>query len=202
MTLIRSGPFAGFQRHHYGVILSDAPWRFVTYDKATTVTSRGKKIHYRTMTLDAIKALPVADLAAPDAVLITWISSPLLLAALDVVRAWGFEFRTFGFIWAKTTRSGQPAIGMGYWTRAGAEVALLATRGKPKRVSRAVRQLILEPRREHSRKPDRIYHDIERLVGDVPKIELFARQRRPNWSAWGDEVDRFPAIKSTLKWAA
>jgi N6-adenosine-specific RNA methylase IME4 len=88
MTLVRSGPFAGFQRHHHGVILSDAPWRFVTYDKATTVTARGKKIHYRTMTLDAIKALPVADLAAPDAALITWISSPLLLAALDVVRAW------------------------------------------------------------------------------------------------------------------
>jgi N6-adenosine-specific RNA methylase IME4 len=90
---------------------------------------------------------------------------------------------------------------MGYWTRAGAEVALLATRDKPKRGSRAVRQLILESRREHSRKPDRIYDHIERLVGDVPKIELFAHQRRPNWSAWGDEVDRFPMIKAALKWS-
>jgi N6-adenosine-specific RNA methylase IME4 len=200
MTLIRSGPFAGFWLHAYGVILADPAWRFVTYNKATAVTARGKKVHYRTMTLDEIMALPVRDLAAPDAVLVLWISSPMLLAALDVISAWGFEFKTLGFVWGKVTKAGQPAIGQGYWTRGGAEVALLATKGHPKRLDRGVRQLILEPRREHSRKPDRIYDDIERLVGDMTKIELFARHRRPNWSAWGDEIDLFPAIRSTLKW--
>lgn len=202
IKLIRSGPFAGLQLHHYGVVLSDPPWRFVDYCKSTTVSARGKKVHYRTMTLGEIMALPVHELAAPDCVLVLWISSPMLLAALDVISAWGFTFKTLGFIWGKTTRSGQPAIGQGYWTRGGGEVALLATRGNPKRLDRGVRQLILEPRREHSRKPDRIYHDIERLCGDVPRIELFARQRRPNWSAWGDEIDRFSATKVALKWEA
>jgi N6-adenosine-specific RNA methylase IME4/DNA modification methylase len=193
MTLIRTGPFKGFQRNDYGAVLADPAWRFITHDKATAVTARGKKIHYRTMTLAEIMALPVRDLAAPDCVLILWINSPMLLAALDVIRAWGFRYQTFGFIWGKTTKDGGPAMGMGYWTRAGGEVALLATRGHPKRFDRGVRQLILEPRREHSRKPDRIYSDIERLVGDVPKIELFARQRRPHWDAWGDQVDKFAA---------
>jgi N6-adenosine-specific RNA methylase IME4 len=195
---IRSGPFAGFPLHDYGVIACDPAWRFIDYSRSTAVTARGKRIHYRTMTLAEIKALPVADLAARDCVLILWISSPMLLAALDVIQAWGFKYQTIGFVWGKTTKTGEPAMGMGYWTRAGAVVALLATKGRPKRISRGVRQLILEPRREHSRKPDRIYTDLEQLCGDVRKIELFARQRRPGWDSWGDEVDRFPI---TLKWS-
>jgi N6-adenosine-specific RNA methylase IME4 len=93
-------------------------------------------------------------------------------------------------------------MGMGYWTRAGAEVCILATCGSPKRVSRAVRQLIVEPKREHSRKPDRLHTDIERLVGAAggPFLELFARDVRPGWTQWGDQLGHFDARRDHF-WA-
>jgi N6-adenosine-specific RNA methylase IME4 len=142
------------------------------------------------MPIEEIKRLPVAALAAPDAVLVLWVNAPMLLDALAVVEAWGFSFKTIGPVWGKTTKSGAPAIGQGYWYRAGAEVSLFATKGKPQRRSRGVRQLILEPRREHSRKPDRTAGDLERLV-DGPYIERFARAQRSGWTCWGDEVEKF-----------
>jgi N6-adenosine-specific RNA methylase IME4 len=126
--LITSGPFAGLPRNYFRAVLADPAWRFQTYDRATAVTARGRTKHYDTMTFDEIAAQPVMDLAADDSLLVLWISSPMLHPALDVVRAWGFQFQTFGFVWGKVTKDGQPAIGMGYWTRAGAELALLATR--------------------------------------------------------------------------
>ena len=142
------------------------------------------------MPLAEIEALPVGDLAVPDCALFLWAVAPLLPEALHVMTAWGFQYKTIAFTWAKTTRDGRPAIGMGYWTRAGAEVCLLGVRGRPKRLDRGVRQLIVEPRREHSRKPDRVAADVERLVGG-PYLELFARTRRPGWTCVGDQLDRF-----------
>jgi N6-adenosine-specific RNA methylase IME4 len=181
-------PFVGLKRAHFQALLADPPWRFITYDKQTAVKARGREdIHYLTMTLEEIKALPVASLAADDAVLFLWATWPNLLTALAVIEAWGFTYKTGGFDWMKTTRSGQPAIGMGFWTRANTEPCLLATRGHPKRLHADVRQAILEPRREHSRKPDTVRHRIERLVAG-PYLELFARDVRPGWAGWGEEI--------------
>ena len=103
---------------------------------------------------------------------------------MDLIAAWGFVYKTVAFIWVK------PSIGMGYWSRKQAELCLLATKGRPKRLSGGVRQVIEAPRREHSRKPDDIYERIEQLVGG-PYLEMFARQFWPGWDAWGAEVDKF-----------
>jgi N6-adenosine-specific RNA methylase IME4 len=116
-----------------------------------------------------------------------WVVDAHMPDALKLIEAWGFVYKTVAFIWVK------PSIGMGYWSRKQAELCLLATKGKPKRLSGGVRQVIEAPRREHSRKPDEIYRRIEQLVGG-PYLEMFARQPWPNWDAWGAEKDKFKAV--------
>jgi N6-adenosine-specific RNA methylase IME4 len=113
-----------------------------------------------------------------------WAVASHLERATDLALAWGFSYKTTAFVWVK------PSIGMGYWTRKQTEICLLFTRGKPRRVNAGVSELIEAPRREHSRKPDEQYERIERLVAG-PYLELFARQRRLGWDAWGLEVDKF-----------
>lgn len=170
----------------YGAVSADPAWDF----KAWSAKGEGRSArrHYSVMPLAEIKALPVADLCARDCMLFLWATWPLLDAARDVIDAWDFTFKTCAFVWVKTGKmNGKPVMGTGYWTRANSEPCLLATRGKPKRLNADVGQVILEPRREHSRKPDCVYQRIERLVGG-PYVELFARQRRPNWDAMGDEL--------------
>lgn len=201
----RGWPFGDLQRGHYGAILADPPWRFATWNKATSVQKRGSKTtyfasvaHYSTMTTEEIEQLPVQDLAAPNCVLFMWIVWPMLKDALSLIEAWGFEYKTCGFCWVKAdarqvdmfSDAITPRMLMGYWTRANSEVCLLATRGKPKRVNADVRQGVVEPIREHSRKPDCIHHRIERLV-EGPYCELFARQARPGWECWGNETSKF-----------
>jgi N6-adenosine-specific RNA methylase IME4 len=142
------------------------------------------------MTVDEVAALPVRDLACPDGcVLFLWFPWPLLLDALRVVDQWGFGYKTCAFDWMKTNGQGEPAVGMGYWTRANTEACLLATRGKPRRLRADVKQAILEPRREHSRKPS-VHGRIESLVGS-PCAEIFAREKRQGWDVWGDQVGMF-----------
>jgi N6-adenosine-specific RNA methylase IME4 len=184
---------------HYGVIYADAPLRFKTYDNATTVAARATQnkpatVHYHTMTTSEILALPVADLAAKNSVLLLWTSPPFIELSLEIVRAWGFKFKTFAFVWVKADPLAffaAPSMGMGYWTRSNAEFVLLATRGQPKRLHADVSQIVIEKRRQHSRKPD-LYDRIERLVAG-PYVELFARQTRPGWDCWGDQTTRFNA---------
>lgn len=198
-------PFADLPRGHYGAILADPPWHFKTYnEKGRQRCPDWKRFkgspsrHYDTMTIDDLAALPVADVAADDCCLLLWVSWPMLPDAMRLISAWGFEYKTCGFDWMKA-HAGQldmlrddadVLMGMGYWTRANSEPCLLATRGKPKRLSAAVRQGIIEPRREHSRKPDCVHGRIERLVAG-PYLELFARQQRPGWDTWGNETSKF-----------
>lgn len=178
----------GLQENHYQVILADPPWRFAT--RSPKGEGRSAQRHYDCMSLAEIKALPVADHAAKDCVLLMWVTDPMLRHGFEVLDAWGFTYKTVGFYWAKTNRNGSPFMGGGYWTRANPEQCLLATRGKPKRIEKDVRRLVLDPRREHSRKPDRIYTDIERLAPG-PYCELFARSTKPGWDCWGKEVGKF-----------
>lgn len=189
--------FEGLPRKHYGAILADPPWRFETWGDQSNAATHVDR-HYSTMSIEDIRALPVGNLAAHDSVLFVWVTWPNLLNALSVVGAWDFKFKTCAFCWAKA-HAGQlemfeqaipDQIGTGYWTRANTEPCLLATRGNPKRLNADVRQAIIAPRREHSRKPDGIHERIERLVAG-PYLELFARQRRPGWDCWGNEVDKF-----------
>ncbi len=198
-SLITEGPFTGYARAGYQVILADPPWTFVT----RSLKNQDRLPGYRVMTLDDIKALPVKQLAAKNCVLFMWVIDSHLKLAMEVVEAWGFKYKTVGFYWEKINKDGSPFTGMGFWTRANPEQCwalqdsedeqcLLATTGQPKRVSRSVSRLIQAPRREHSRKPDETFERIEALCSG-PYLELFARQRKPGWATWGNETGYFPA---------
>ena len=171
----------------YGVIYADPPWHFkVRSDKGK---GRSPENHYPLMSLDDICKMNVRDISLPDSVLLLWVCDPMLDQAFKVIEAWGFQFKTVGFTWAKTnSKSLGFFTGLGYWTRSNPEMCLLATKGKPKRVGGNVDRLVVSERREHSRKPDRIRNDIIELCGDLPRIELFARQKFDGWDAWGNEV--------------
>ncbi len=178
--------------NHYKVIYADPPWTFATYSRKGK--GRSPEAYYDCMTLADIKALPVGEWAARDCVLFLWATDPLLEKAFEVIRAWGFTYKTVGFYWAKLNRSAarMPCdessffAGLGFWTRANPEPCLLATRGNPHRRRADVRKLIVAPRREHSRKPDEAYVRIEALC-EGPYLELFARSVRPGWDSWGDD---------------
>lgn len=194
--------FTALPRGHFGCILADPPWSFLTYGKHRTTPHRCVADHYQTMTHDELVSLPIADVAGKDCALFMWIVDSHFDEALTLGKAWGFSFKTIAFIWLKETENGRqldifkgesdPRISMGYWTRKQAEICLLFTRGKPKRLSKAVRQVIRDPRREHSRKPDEQFSRIEALVGG-PRLELFARSARHGWTVWGNETDKFEA---------
>ncbi len=142
------------------------------------------------MDIDEIKALPIGQLAATDCALFLWITFPCLYEALDVLDAWGFTYKTVAFVWVKQNRQSDGLFwGMGYWTRANAELCILATRGRPRRKSAGVHQIILSHVEQHSKKPDEARDKIVALMGDLPRIELFARQKSPGWDVWGNEVD-------------
>ena len=151
------------------------------------------------MTLEEIRELPVSNLAAQDCALFLWTTDPMLPQAVDLIHKWGFNYKTIAFVWAKLNKNAPPTLwteadfftGMGYWSRANSELCLLGTRGKPQRHSASVRRLVVAPRREHSRKPDEVAHRIVDLMGDVPRLELFARTTRLGWAHWGDETGKF-----------
>jgi N6-adenosine-specific RNA methylase IME4 len=171
------------KRDHYGAIYADPPWSFVNYSRKGK--GRSAEAHYDCMGLDEIKTMPVVDWAARDCALFLWTTDPLLPHALEVIAAWGFVYKAVAFNWVKTTKDGTGfPIGCGYWTRANPELCLLATRGRPQRISRSVRQLILAPRRAHSQKPEEVYERIESLVPG-PYLELFARERWPGLGKLG-----------------
>lgn len=168
----------------YTAILADPPWSY--RDKALA-GKRGAGCKYDLMTTASIQALPVGDLAYEDCVLFCWATMPLLQEALDCIRSWGFVYKTCAFTWVKRTKlSGVWAWGMGRWTRANAEVCLLATRGKPKRISASVHSVLDDPIGRHSAKPESARTRIVQLLGELPKIELFARQTTTGWDAFGN----------------
>ena len=183
-------PFSDLRTFGYSVILADPPWAFDNWSPQGG--SRNAARHYDTMSLAEIRALPVGSLAARDCALFLWCVDPLLDRGFDLLRAWGFRYVSVAFTWAKRTKLDRGwHMGSGYTTRSNPETCLLGVTGQMRRRSAAVRQLIVEPVREHSRKPDRVHDDIVRLYGDVPRCELFARQRRYGWDSWGNELDRF-----------
>ena len=192
----------------YSVIYADPPWNFATYSRKGR--GRSAHAHYDCMKQAELEALPVADWAADNAVLLMWTTDPHLPRAFDLLEAWGFTYKTVGFYWAKLNRSASTEhftekdffTGMGYWTRANTEQCLLATKGSPKRQGRDVRRLLVSPRREHSRKPDETYGRIERLM-DGPYLEMFARTSRPGWDSWGNQAGLFDAGDvETRRWAS
>lgn len=175
-------PFGSLRPHAYRVIYADPPWRFETW--SAKGGGKSPDMHYPTMQLPELMALPVWRLAAADCALIMWVYDPRIPDALALMQAWGFEMKTRVFDWGKGT------FGKGKWSRHGGEQCWLGTRGAPERRARNVRQYYHEKPREHSRKPAHFAREIERML-DGPYCELFSRTERPGWSSWGLEVGKF-----------
>jgi N6-adenosine-specific RNA methylase IME4 len=200
MTASRSPDLSELPQGHFGAILADPPWHFAAWASPPYGKGRAAESHYGTMKEAEIAGLRIVDLAADDCVLFMWACWPMIEQAFRIIEAWQFDFKTCGFCWVKGNATQiqmfdeeiEPDMLLGYWTRSNSEVCLLATRGKPKRMAADVRQAIIAPRRQHSRKPDGIHERIERLVAG-PYLELFARQSRPGWTTWGNEVGKFDA---------
>jgi N6-adenosine-specific RNA methylase IME4 len=183
----RLRPSGGFRLIH-----ADAPWLFKNWSEKGE--AKNPVAHYDCMPTADIMALPVGLLAARDCLLFMWATFPMLTDAMEVMAAWGFTYKSGG-AWPKSTVNGKAAFGTGYIFRASCEAFLVGTIGAPPIHSRSERNLIEGQLREHSRKPDSTYPMLERLCGNVSRIDLFARQRRKGWVAWGMETDKFrPAV--------
>ena len=174
-----------FPNKKYNIIYADPPW---SYQDKALAGNRGAVCKYSVMNIDEIKSLPVKDLADDDCILFMWVTYPKLNECFEVIKSWGFEYKTVAFTWVKKYKNGDNFMGMGRWTRANAEICMLSTKGKPKRISASVRQIIESIPERHSKKPNIIRDKIIELCGDLHKIELFARERINGWDAWGNEI--------------
>ncbi len=183
-------PLAPLPPLSFDLIMADPPWQYKNYSRKGE--HKGAAAQYDCMTLEEIKALPVGHLASPNAVLILWATNPLLRRAFGVMKAWGFEFKTAGH-WVKKTKNGKLAFGTGYLLRAAGEPFLVGTIGSPK-VTKSCRSVIEGLAREHSRKPEEAYQWAEQLMPHARRVELFSRQTRPGWSAWGNETSKFNEV--------
>ena len=176
-----------FPKKKYNIIYADPAWHFKTYSKKGD--RKSARNHYNTMSLNDISNLPINNITAHDCLLFIWVIDPLLPEAFKIIKDWGFKYKTVAFTWVKENKKSNTYFtGLGYWTRANPEMCLLATKGKPKRLSKSVRQLITSKLEEHSKKPNIVRDKIIELCGDLPRIELFARQRVKGWDCWGNEV--------------
>ena len=184
----------------YKIIYADPPWHY--NDKR--IHGGGALEHYPLMKTEEIQQLPISSLASKDSMLFLWATFPNLREALSVIEAWGFTYKTLGFAWIKTNKrqnldqySFLPTdqidycFGIGHYTKSNCEVCLLAVRGEGAKLvkSNSVYSTVISPRQEHSRKPSEVRNRIVELVGDIPRVELFAREQVDGWDVWGNEVE-------------
>ncbi len=170
----------------YKIIYADPPWAYK--DKA--LNRGGALLHYPVQNNEDLMRLNVKDIADQDCILFLWVTFPKINEVFSIIKCWGFEYKTIGFTWIKKNKkSGTNFWGMGRWTRANAEVCLICTKGKPKRISASVHSVIESVIERHSKKPDIVRDKIIELVGDLPRMELFAREKNEGWDCWGNEVE-------------
>ena len=173
-----------FPDKKYAVIYADPPWSYC--NKGTRAAADR---HYNTMCLSEIKELPVHEIADKDCTLFLWATFPMLREAMDTMESWGFSYKTAAFVWAKQNRrSDSWFLGLGNWSRSNAEICLLGVRGHPRRANAGVRSLVVSHVGRHSEKPPEVRERIVSLMGDIPRIELFAREKTEGWDVWGNEV--------------
>ena len=171
----------------YNVIYADPPWKYNTWRDGMGTAEK----HYPTMKVESIVGMQniIKNISEKDCILFLWVTFPCLLEGLKVMKEWGFKYKTCGFNWIKRNKvSDTWFFGMGHWTRANSELCLIGTKGTIKRKSNKVSQIIDTHIEEHSKKPNIVRGRIVELVGDLPRIELFARQTSEGWDSWGNEV--------------
>ena len=194
----------------YNIIYADPPWAYNRTVGNGTLKRKNGTLHYPSMTKQQLQHIGthIDRIAKKDAALLLWATMPLLPEAIELITAWGFKYKTCFVTWVKTTKDGKkPAFGVGYYTRSNAELCLLAIRGKfasykkvipeeeprkPNVMSQIIHNdVVMEPKREHSRKPDIVRNMIVQLFGDLPRLEMFARQSSPGWCTLGNQTDLF-----------
>ncbi len=175
-----------FPDKKYNIIYADPPW---SYDDPSKHRGGALK-YYQTMSIKEIAELPIKNITTENAILFMWTTFPKIFESEKVINSWGFTYKTNAFTWVKKNKVSTDTNfwGMGRWTRSNAEICLLAVKGKPKRISAGVHSIIEHPIQEHSKKPDIVRDKILELVGDLPRIELFARETAKGWDSWGNEV--------------
>lgn len=175
-----------FPKKKYQIIYADPPWSY--RDKAHS-GKRGVQYKYDIMKIGDIYNLPVVDISDENCILFLWVTFPLLQEGLNTIRQWGFEYKTVGFNWIKRNKKSDSFFwGMGNWTRSNSELCLIGLKGKIPRQSAKVHSVVYSPIRKHSQKPEEVRYKIVELVGDLPRIELFAREKHDGWDVWGNEV--------------
>ena len=178
-----------FPNKKYNIIYADPAWSYKDKRDKHPRLCGGATVHYNTMSMEELKSLPVQNITADNCYIFMWATFPNLQEALDLMKSWGFIYKTLAFSWIKTNKkNGKPFFGIGYYTKSNCEVCLLGLKGKPFKESNSVSSVVIEPREEHSKKPDIVRDKIVQLCGDLPRIELFARQQVQGWDCWGNEV--------------
>ena len=175
----------------YNIIYADPPWGYNDKMKMKGKHGmiRGAESFYNTMSLEDIANLPIKNITDENCILFMWITMPFLSNISYIMESWGFKYKTCGYCWIKKTKNNKIHLGMGHYTRGNAELCLIGIKGKKmKFLTRSQSQIIESPIREHSKKPDEIRNKIIDLCGDLPRIELFARQQVEGWDCWGNEV--------------
>jgi len=173
----------------YGIIYADPPWQYWEGGYKNQSQHYGTLTDYVIANLTDKKGRSVIDLAANNCILFLWTTFPVLPTALSIINKWGFTYATCGFVWVKSKKDRTGfAFGCGSWTRANVELCLIGTKGSLKRKDKSISQIIYEPKAEHSKKPPIVRNKIIQLVGDLPRIELFARQKTKGWQIWGSET--------------
>jgi N6-adenosine-specific RNA methylase IME4 len=170
----------------YQIIYADPPWKRDRWSEKAQFHS-GEK-HYQTMSIEELCDIPVETITDKNALLFMWVVGFELDGAIEVMGSWGFQYITIVFNWVKTNQDKSLWMGLGHWSRQGSEICLLGKRGKPKRFAKNIMQVLISPRERHSKKPDVIRNRIVELAGDLPRIELFARQKCEGWDSWGNEI--------------
>ena len=178
-----------FPNKKYQIIYADPPWSYRDKRDKHPRLCGGALKHYQTMSMTSLRQIPIPSLADENCMIFMWATFPNLQEALDLIKEWGFKYKTIGFSWIKTNkRNGKPFFGIGYYTKSNCEICLIGVKGKPIKVCNSVSSVLISPKEHHSKKPDIIRDKIVQLCGNIPRIELFARQKTEGWDTWGNEV--------------
>ena len=184
-------------KEKYQIIYADPPWQFSSRlingsgNKSHNIGTRRNEDKYPSLSNKEIMSLPIASISEQECVLFIWTTNAHLENYINVINAWGFKYKTVAFIWNKKEKSGKQVKQRGFYTTSGSELCLLSTKGIAYHLiqSRKENQIVDSPRTEHSTKPDEVRKRIERMYGDLPRIELFARQKTKGWDTWGNEIE-------------
>lgn len=178
--------FEDLPNKKYKIIYADPPW---SYNDKLNLQNEGASLHYKTLSLEELKSLDINSICDKDCILFLWVTRPMMPVAIELVKAWGFKYKTIAFTWVKTNPKSKTYFkGIGRWVMGCTESVILATKGKPQRVVKNIHELVVSSRSKHSKKPNEVRELIVKLMGDKSRIELFAREKVEGWDSWGNEI--------------